>query len=330
MTTAPPTAGKWTAPAGARPRREVHSGRPAQADVTGWSHSGPASAPAADRPLLGGDKHYARPDEFGCAVRGGLRALQARHRRGAKWDRVRSRRPGRPRVHRQPGGEPGQEERAGGGRSRLPSIVRAAIRSSATPSPSPRCRSATNGLTAASMSSPTTAAQFPYPRNPLGKGFAIDNVKGAIEGLELPNLEDPADPLTPARVACGHIQNWAKQPMPTGFGWYSKFWHPRAGWAGIFAGRPARRGNDAQSYAALLPPPARGLYEQHPLPTVDFRFFSGASPGLSVPYLNGDEAIRLTNLTRDGNGVFVLPGDRPAIGLDIGDGRKDAPRCCKL
>ena len=83
-------------------------------------------------------------------------------------------------------------------------------------------------------------AQFPYPRNPLGKGFAIDNVKGAIEGLELPNLEDPADPLTPARVVCGHIQNWPKQPMPTGFGWYSKFWHPRAGWAGILpADRPA-------------------------------------------------------------------------------------------
>ena len=58
---------------------------------------------------------------------------------------------------------------------------------------------------------------------------------------------------------------------------------------------------------------------------MDFRFFNGASPGLSVPYLNGDEAIRLTNLTRDGNGVFVLPGDRPAIGLDIGDGPKEAP-----
>ena len=160
------------------------------------------------------------------------------------------------------------------------------------------------------------------PAESLGKGFAISNAKAAIDGLELPNLEDPADPLTPARV-CSHIQNWAKKPVPTGFGWYSKFWHPRAGWAGILpADRPFEE-MMRKAYAELIPQPARDAYEKNPLPTVDFRFFNGAPPGFSVPYLTGDEAIRLTNLTPEGNLVFLLPGDRPAVTLDIGDGRKE-------
>jgi len=36
--------------------------------------------------------------------------------------------------------------------------------------------------------------------------------------------------------------------------------------------------------------------------------------------LHGDEALSLTNLTPDGNSLFLLPGDRPVIRLDIGDG----------
>ncbi len=162
--------------------------------------------------------------------------------------------------------------------------------------------------------------QFPYPRNPLGKGFAVANVKATVEGLELPNLEDPANPLTPARVCCGDIRNWQKQPVPTGFGWYSKLWHPRAEWAGILpADRPAEQ-MMRKAYAELVPAPLREAYLAHPLPTVDFRFFNGASAGLSVPYLAGDEVVRLTHLTPEGNAVFVLPGDRPTITLDIGTG----------
>ena len=166
-------------------------------------------------------------------------------------------------------------------------------------------------------------AQFAYPRNHLGKGFVIENVKGAIDGLELPNLEDPADPLTPARLCCGRVADWAKQPVPTGFGWYSKFWQPRAGWAGILPGDRAAEQMMRNAYAAFVPQPMREAYLANPLPTVEFRFFNGASPGLSVPYLRGDEAVQLTNLTPDGSLVFILPGDRPAIALDIGAGRKE-------
>lgn len=161
---------------------------------------------------------------------------------------------------------------------------------------------------------------FPYPRNPLGRGFAVGRSKAAVDGLPLPNLEDPADPLTPARVCAGAMAAWERQPAPAGFGWYSKYWQPRAALAGILPGdRPAEQLMRA-AYAKLLPPELAAVYEAHPLPTVDFRFFNGASPGLVLPFLAGDEVIRLTGFRPDGPAVVVLPGARPAVTLDIGGG----------
>ena len=167
----------------------------------------------------------------------------------------------------------------------------------------------------------------PYacPRNRLGRGFAVTNAKAAIDGLELPNLEDPNDLITPARLCVGKIENWAKQPVPTGFGWYPRYGHPRAGWAGILPGDKPAEQMMRQAYAKILPEPARAAYLANPLPVVDFRYFGGASVGLSLPYLDGDEAIALSNLTAEGNSIFLLPGDRPRISLDIGDGLKVEP-----
>jgi hypothetical protein len=283
---------------------------------------GPCERAAADRPLLGGDRHYADP--MNSTVRFEADFVPFKLATDVVLNGT---------VFA-PGGRPARELIASLEVSRAKKVVRVIgdricrHRTGGDPvfgDPQPftemplRYERAYGGVDVES----DHRAQFPYPRNPLGKGFAINNVKAAIDGLELPNLEDPADPLTPARICCEHIQNWAKQPVPTGFGWYSKFWHPRAGWAGILpADRPAEQ-LMRKTYAALLPPAVREAYEQHPLPTVDFRFFNGASPGLSVPYLNGDEAVRLTNLTPDGSLVFLLPGERPAITLDIGDGRKE-------
>lgn len=55
---------------------------------------------------------------------------------------------------------------------------------------------------------------------------------------------------------------------------------------------------------------------------MDFRFFNGASPGLVMPYLRGNENIATANLSPEGIVPFSLPGDRPRIGLDIGQGLK--------
>jgi hypothetical protein len=162
--------------------------------------------------------------------------------------------------------------------------------------------------------------QCPYIRNPLGRGFAVTTAKRAIDELPLPNLESPTDLLTPARLCPGHFMYWEKQPIPTGFGWYGRTWQPRGGWAGVMpADRPFEQ-EMRQHYATLLTPEDRKTYLENPLPDMDFRFFNGASHGLVMPYLNGDEEVRLTGLMQEGNFAFRLPGDRPKLGLDIGEG----------
>jgi hypothetical protein len=282
---------------------------------------GPCERAAADRPLLAGDRHYADP--LTSSVRFEADFVPYKPATDVVLNGI---------AHA-PGGRPAREFVAALEVGRAKKQVRVVgdrvchYRAGADPvfdDPRPfaqmelRYERAYGGVDV--FSEPR--AQFAYPRNHLGKGFAVDNVRAAVDGLPLPNLEDPADPLTPARMFCRRVADWARQPVPAGFGWYSKYWHPRAGWAGILpADKPTEQMMRA-AYAQLLPEPFRQAYEAHPLPVVDFRFFNGASPGLGLPYLAGDEAVRLTNLTPDGNLVFALPGDRPAITLDLGDGPK--------
>jgi hypothetical protein len=163
----------------------------------------------------------------------------------------------------------------------------------------------------------------PYGRNPLGRGFVIANTKRAVDGLELPNLEDPGDLLTPERLCLGHFVHWERQPMPQGFGWVPKHWRPRGELAGVM---PADREVERElrrAYALVVPPDQQEMYAKTGLPDMDFRFFNGASPGLVLPFLSGSEWVQLTNLTPAGELHFQLPGDRPKIGLDIGRGTQE-------
>ncbi|MDJ0943331.1 MAG: DUF2169 domain-containing protein [Kiloniellales bacterium] len=160
----------------------------------------------------------------------------------------------------------------------------------------------------------------PYARNHLGRGFAIRNIKEAVEGLPLPNIEDPQDRLTPERLCIDHFIHMDKLPMPQGFGWFLKYWRPRALLAGVM---PADRETEQELrkiYRQAVPPEQLELYDQTELPDMDFRFFNGASQGLALPYLKGDEGIRLSGLAAEGDVVFGLPKERPEIGLDIGSG----------
>lgn len=159
-----------------------------------------------------------------------------------------------------------------------------------------------------------------YPRNPLGKGFVIADRPETVDGLALPNVEDPLDPLTPERLCAGHFMNWERQPAPAGLGWVHKSWRPRAGFAGVMPGDRAVERELRKAYAAAVPPEQREMFEKTELPDMDFRFFNGASSGLVLPYLEGDEEVRLVHLSPEGETVFRLPGDRPRIGVDVGEG----------
>ena len=160
----------------------------------------------------------------------------------------------------------------------------------------------------------------PYPRNHLGKGYVIGKEKDHVDGLALPNIEDPADLLTPERLCCGHFMHWERQPKPQSLGWYMKFWQPRAKLAGVMPADRALEQELRSAYAGLVPKEQQALYAQTQLPDMDFRFFNGASEGLVLPYLKGGETVRLVNLAPDAQVDFRLPNDTPRIGLDIGSG----------
>jgi len=159
-----------------------------------------------------------------------------------------------------------------------------------------------------------------YPRNHLGRGYAVKNTQRSIENLLLPNIEDPKNRLTPQGLCIGDFRKWEAQPLPQGFGWTSKIWHPRSSFAGIMPADRALEQELRKAYSPLVPPAQRNFYEQNPLPTIDFRFFSGASDGLVLPFLSGAELVKLINLAPDGNLEFQLPSDRPQVGIDIGRG----------
>jgi len=159
-----------------------------------------------------------------------------------------------------------------------------------------------------------------YPRNILGKGFVINKSKKTLDNLALPNIEDQNDLLTPARLCAGSIVYWSHQPIPQGFGWFHKTWQPRASFAGVMPADRALEQELREVYAKAVPPEQKNAFDQTNLPDMDFRFFNGASQGLVFPFMSGEESITLINLTLDREIRFQLPGERPRIGLDIGEG----------
>jgi hypothetical protein len=161
---------------------------------------------------------------------------------------------------------------------------------------------------------------YPYPRNPLGRGFVVANTARSVNDMLLPNLEDPSVPVSAVALCLVDYGKWPSRPLPAGFGWFPKVWRPRAELAGILPlDRPVEQ-ELRQAYAKLLPADQREAYLEHGLRDMDFRFFNGASEGLALPYLQGGETITTENLSQDGRVTFDLPGERPRVGLDIGEG----------
>ncbi|WNG20187.1 DUF2169 domain-containing protein [Cystobacter fuscus] len=118
------------------------------------------------------------------------------------------------------------------------------------------------------------------PRNPVGVGFRA-SARHFEEGLRLPNLEDPEQPLR----AFGQVV------PPVGFGFISPYWQPRATLGGTYD-----EGWDKKR-KPLLPK------------DFDRRFFNAASAGLvATGYLRGDEPVLVDNASPRGRLVFRLPG----------------------
>ena len=169
-----------------------------------------------------------------------------------------------------------------------------------------------------------------YPRNPVGKGYVLEEGP-RVEGLELPTVEDPDDPLTPGRLFVGHPDAWTGQPLPAGFSWVNYGWFPRS----AFMGLPQVKLPPGESPATLrLKEVERGWAPADVLTgrPVEARFHvkagNGAAPPLVFPaHLSGREEISLANLDpREPELTFQLPAERPRIAIrPLGEGESEAP-----
>jgi len=120
--------------------------------------------------------------------------------------------------------------------------------------------------------------------NPVGRGFVAAKSKLDIDGLSLPNIENPAE----------LIQKPGQRPQPAGFGMIAPYWQPRAGFAGTY---------DENWRRTLNPLPPDDL---------DGRFYSSAAPGLGSPkHLTGSEQVIVEGASRQGLLRFDLPGVSP-------------------
>jgi len=117
-------------------------------------------------------------------------------------------------------------------------------------------------------------------RNPLGRGFAGQRNTKEMNGVPLPNLEDPNN----------LISDPTQQPMPACFGVSAPHWLPRSDYAGTYDERWQNK------RAPYLPE------------DFDKRFFCMAHPDLIYPgFLNGGESVEITNMHPHGSITFAIP-----------------------
>jgi len=153
-----------------------------------------------------------------------------------------------------------------------------------------------------------------YPRNPVGRAYTVNPHAWMLEERPLPNFEDPDDLLTPERIVVGDPRHWWAQPLPAGLGWFGRAWYPRAVLGGLMPPFPPEQASVREVRMGWLPPDHLSRGEARTLDDgPDLAFFNGASPGLALPRLRGDEPMRLLGFHPEGERRFALPGVVPDI-----------------
>jgi hypothetical protein len=127
----------------------------------------------------------------------------------------------------------------------------------------------------------------------VGAGFALTSSSKRMQGLRLPNLEDPRH----------LISSWRDRPPVAGFGFVGRGWLPRRTLAGTYD----KRWSETRS----------------PLLPADFdpRFLQGApSDQIATPHLQGGEPVKLINCSPQGEQAFALPHVKLSITVDWDSG----------
>jgi len=136
-----------------------------------------------------------------------------------------------------------------------------------------------------------------YPRNPFGRGYLIE--REPIEGVLMPNLEDPLDLLTEERLIAGDARRWYLQPIPACFDFMSVGAFPRK----VFMHPQSEPWHPAPEDASL-PEIGRGFlregyrsYMREPgRPSPDPLFFQAGSHGLILSELAPGTPVQVTGM----------------------------------
>lgn len=148
-----------------------------------------------------------------------------------------------------------------------------------------------------------------YPRNPFGRGYTV--VDEPCEGLRLPNLEDPAQLLTPDNLVTGDPRRWYRQPLPACFDYTTAMMFHRLCWLGQEAWfHPPRTATLAEVELGVLPPDYHALIS--PL-TAAPQVMQEAAIGLTFASLPADTPFVVENMNPERPRVaFTLPAP-PAL-----------------
>jgi hypothetical protein len=165
------------------------------------------------------------------------------------------------------------------------------------------------------------ASPWRYPRNRAGRGYLVEDHTESIEALSLPNLEDPRDLLTPARLVVHDPAHWPLQPLPASLDWLEHGAFPRLGW---FGGTPEWDPEEIGQHIDAFPEIRFGyggrelfVMDRPVKDAFDRRALNGASLGMRFDYLAGNERITLGNLHKSHPRLAVqLPGERPRLWVD--------------
>lgn len=127
-------------------------------------------------------------------------------------------------------------------------------------------------------------------RNPIGAGFVAAESPERIDGLRLPNLEDPA----------ALIRSPMDRPAPAGFGHVGRDFHPRVGFAGTHDEAWRR------DVCPLLPA------------DFDERYFHSAPSGqIAGRHLQGGEPVHVVGASASGELRFSVPARPIEVELSV-------------
>jgi hypothetical protein len=163
-----------------------------------------------------------------------------------------------------------------------------------------------------------------YPRNPFGKGYIV--LPDPVPGLQLPNLEDPDDLLTPERFVVGDPARWHRQPLPMGFGYTNPLMFPRFVYLGLDAWfTPPDDSSLAEVRQGWIPANYRQICgtKVDPTRSPPAPYYQEASLGLVFPPLASETPMVVRGMNPEQPELaFALP-PTPRMAIEIEDQRQN-------